>query len=80
MRKLGQWNIRKNLKRKDCEDVSLVVQKRRCLGKDSTVMFQGRVVSEEQMQKKVGSYLCSSSYFSTSLGKLQSQGFSAAWV
>lgn len=69
MRKLGQWNMRKYLKRKDCEDVSLVVQKRLRLGKASTVLFQDRVVSEEQMRRKVGSYLCSSSFFRTSLGK-----------
>jgi hypothetical protein len=67
--------MRKNATNQNWEDVSRVVEKRKREGKASAISFRGKVISDEQMKKKVGSYLCSSSFFGASLGKhLQSTG------
>ncbi|KAH6885448.1 ankyrin repeat-containing domain protein [Thelonectria olida] len=67
VRKLLRWNMRKNATNQGWEHVSRVVEKRKREGKASAISFRGKAISDEQMKKKVGSYLCSSSFFGAPL-------------
>ncbi|KAF2134192.1 ankyrin [Dothidotthia symphoricarpi CBS 119687] len=51
-----KWKFRKNLKRKDWPVVIGIVEKRRRLGKDSEILFNGIVLSDERIERETARY------------------------
>ena len=52
----GKWGLRKYRKREDWQLVSLVIERRKAVGKESQLIIDGKEVSEEKVKKEMARY------------------------
>ena len=52
----GKWGLRKYRKREDWQLVSLVIERRKAIGKESQLIIDGKEVSEEKVKKEMARY------------------------
>jgi len=51
-----KWGLRKYRKREDWQLVSLVIERRKALGKESQLIIDGKEVSEDKVKKETARY------------------------